>query len=254
MHELLLLGQRTHIPAKQYNSLQSTPVVQFASCCIKRNLYKRPPVPPPLLPTAPTGIRFSLEIGEPMETNTISLFWMILPYCLVGLANGPKLDPYSDHMWSIRSDLRFLAVLLSWITEYASISSSMPGTLTSGWIGGFCRPGHSLRATLGSWTLRSSSITMLWRITHASIIALRSLCLQSLQGPWSIFHFACSTPNALSTSFLLASKYLLLVAHRCTNALYQSSPLRIYSICQVVTHTVRVTVDSEVHRRSVPVS
>ena len=43
-------------------------------------------------------------------------------------------------------------------------------------------------------------------------------------------------------------------AHSCTNDLYQSSPLRIYSICQVVTHTVRVTLDSEVHRRSVPVS
>ena len=43
-------------------------------------------------------------------------------------------------------------------------------------------------------------------------------------------------------------------AHRCTNALYQSSPLRIYSICQVVTHTVGVTIDSEVHRRSIPIS
>jgi hypothetical protein len=63
----------------------------------------------------------------------------------------------------------------------------------------------SLLSIRGRLAPFSSSIIILCKMMQAFIMELRSLCFHSLAAWRIIFHRACNTPNARSTSFLQLS-------------------------------------------------
>ena len=102
---------------------------------------------------------------------------------------------------------------------------------------------------------RSSSTVILCMITQA-VITSHSFCmLQVLAGYRTMSHRDCKTPKAHSTFFLALScswaNLFLFSPTRVGYCLYNSGPLRIDTVTQIIPFVVVVAVDSKVHRWAV---